>query len=661
MLHVASNRPQVLGPLPEPSADFSTYQRTQLAMVKSRFVLNAALREKAGKQAMLRNKDNPVDWLEKELKADYAIAPEVLRISLKGDDPDELLTMVSAVVQAYLKEIVHKEKTRRNHHLEQLEDLFAKFDQSLKRKREMLAALAKRAGAKDSQVLALRHQFAMKRLNMEQENLAKLKSELLGKEARLRTLEAEVQAKAQTAVPQSVLDRHVDNDPVVADQQSRLTILEKEIERHRARLNPRNAEAHLKRMGLTSELAAARAALAKLRDKVRPEIARQLRERLTREDEARIAQLKREIAILKDHEAILDGLVERWTKETRDINETSVDLESVKGEIQQTEEMASRVGRQMDALKVELLAPERITLLEEPFVTATQDEKKQIILTGLAALGLFCLVVMGIGYQEFRARRIGTAEEVVQGLGLRLLGSLPVLPNQRTPRLLAGDSARQQHQVKILTESIDATRTMLLHAARTDSKRVVMVTSALGGEGKTSLAGHLAASLARAGYRTLLADGDLRRPALHRLFDVPLDPGFNELLRGEVHLAEVIRTTMADRLWVIPGGRWDDGVSQVLAQGDVAGIFQQLKTNYDFVVVDSSPALLVADSLLIAQRVDAVLFSVLRDVSLLPAVYSAYQKFTALGVPILGAVANGTQSPVYASDYQYYAAPAVVK
>ena len=71
--------------------------------------------------------------------------------------------------------------------------------------------------------------------------------------------------------------------------------------------------------------------------------------------------------------------------------------------------------------------------------------------------------------------------------------------------------------------------------------RVVMVTSATSGEGKTSLAAHLAASLARAGHKTLLLDGDLRKPTTHLIFDLPIGPGFSEALRGEVDVAAAVR------------------------------------------------------------------------------------------------------------------------
>src|SRR5207237_10799694 len=108
-----------------------------------------------------------------------------------------------------------------------------------------------------------------------------------------------------------------------------------------------------------------------------------------------------------------------------------------------------------------------------------------------------------------------------------------------------------------MTESVDAVRSMILHAARVDGIRTVMVTSAVAGEGKTSLSCHLACSLARAGRKTLLLDCDLRNPAAHRLFELPGEPGLCEVLRGAVPLADVIHVTPAATLCMIPAGTVD--------------------------------------------------------------------------------------------------------
>src|SRR5262249_43361439 len=102
LLSVNSNRPVVLFPTHEPTPEFATYQKTQVALIKSRLVLNAALRQPgAAELSVIRQQRDPVAWLESELQVDYTLGPEVLRIALTGDRPDELAVLVNAVTDAY--------------------------------------------------------------------------------------------------------------------------------------------------------------------------------------------------------------------------------------------------------------------------------------------------------------------------------------------------------------------------------------------------------------------------------------------------------------------------------------------------------------------------------------------------------------------------------
>jgi capsular exopolysaccharide synthesis family protein len=186
-----------------------------------------------------------------------------------------------------------------------------------------------------------------------------------------------------------------------------------------------------------------------------------------------------------------------------------------------------------------------------------------------------------------------------------------------------------------------------------DGPRVVLVTSAVGGEGKTTLASHLAASLARAWRKTLFIDGDLRNPAAHQQFGLPAGPGFAEALRGEVEFGDAVRPTPLSRLWVLTAGKCDNHALQALAQEGLGGAFERLKEQYDFLVVDTSPVLPVPDALLLGQHADAVLLAVLRDVSRLPAVHYARQRLEGLGIRVLGAVVLGEKVETYHRPIQY--------
>jgi capsular exopolysaccharide synthesis family protein len=233
---------------------------------------------------------------------------------------------------------------------------------------------------------------------------------------------------------------------------------------------------------------------------------------------------------------------------------------------------------------------------------------------------------------------------------------MPRLP-ARGRGLPGAEDSRLAALNRLLTESVDAARTVILHAARRTARRVVMITSAVAGEGKTTLSAHLAASLARAGWRTLLVDADFRHPSLGPIFGLADQAGLSEVLRGEADMREVRQPGPLEGLWVIPAGRCDLRSMKALAHGALRGLFDQVRNDYDLILVDSAPILPVADSQLIAQAVDGVILSALREVSRLPLIHSAYQRLMMFDVGMIGAVVHGAEVSTYGSVYPSLPAP----
>jgi Mrp family chromosome partitioning ATPase len=151
-----------------------------------------------------------------------------------------------------------------------------------------------------------------------------------------------------------------------------------------------------------------------------------------------------------------------------------------------------------------------------------------------------------------------------------------------------------------------------------------------------------------------LIDGDLRKPSICRAFDLPAEPGLSEVLRAEVTLETALLPTTISDLFVLPAGVCDERATQRLARGEIGPIFTRLKEQFDYVIVDSSPLLAVTDGLLLAKHADAVLFSILREVSRVPMVQAAYQRLTMIGVHVLGAVMTGVSDGLYGDHYRYY-------
>lgn len=181
-----------------------------------------------------------------------------------------------------------------------------------------------------------------------------------------------------------------------------------------------------------------------------------------------------------------------------------------------------------------------------------------------------------------------------------------------------------------------------------------MVTSAKAGEGKTTISVSLAASLGRCGRRTLLIDGDLRRPNVHRLLDMPLDKGLAEVLRGEATLQEVIRPSRATGMWMMSAGHCDQISLQALTKNVLAQLFETLRTEFDSIVVDTGPVLAVVDPLLLGQHCDGAILSIVHQVSQITPVYETCERLKATGIRVLGCVVNGTPRSAFGLYHGYY-------
>jgi capsular exopolysaccharide synthesis family protein len=642
------------------TSDPNTFQRTLVAYIKDRSILSYALSrpEVAGLptlKELVADGADLEDYLQKTVTATFREGSELLEISLSGGRPDDLATIVNAIVDSYMTLVVEEGKRERLARLNELEKLWNRYQNELKMKRKSLEDLVSSVGSPDELSLALASQSKTSQLAVAESELMRARSDLMKVRAELSAPEAAVDAApapdpAQGAPPD--VEALVEKDPEVLQARS---AVDAAASRYRKLAGTVRDRSDPSLMHVARQWQAARGALDGARMAARKAIAARPQGAALDEPGARRVKLVAQAQVLEGYQEALKQHIGQLQAEIKGLGKGGVDLETERQGLTIASDFAKRVGAEVEAVKVELNAPDRIRVLNRAKPPRLLDDSKRIKLVAAASFGSFALALFGVAFLEFRARRVDAVDDVITHLGIELVGALPALParggNAARQAALTADRKRQS----CLVESIDATRTLLLHASRAEAIRVVMVTSAVKGEGKTSLSAHLAASLARAGRRTLLIDGDLRRPAVHRLFDVAATPGLCEVLRGEALACDVVRPTPAVGLSLIAAGRCDPMALQALARGDMAEAFRTVRDDYDFVVVDSAPILPVADSLLIGQEVDAVLFSVLRDVSRIPAVHAARERLSVLGVRILGAVLSGVRSDGYHSYEYYYA------
>jgi hypothetical protein len=373
-LHVAREQPRVLADVfpghRDSDAEFESYRRTQATMIKSRLVLNAALQEPSkaddpdstavGNLKLLKDQPDPFAWLEAHLLADYSAGPEILTVSLSGNDPSELVAVVNGVTRAYLREVVDKEQQDRFAVLDKLKAILTNIELRLRDKKKALRAVAEMAGANDPANLSVKQRLALEQLAASQREFTDLKSEL-----RRLSIEAAAEGTTEVKVPGSVLSREVEKDPLVQKYQARETELEERLDEI-ARTQPKDGQVLAQKT--RSELDSVRQALEERRKRVRAKVEPRLREQLADEARDRASQREARRKYLMRLQTQLEEEINSLAGDTHSLNKKGLDMEDLRKEVVQKEEIASRIGMQAEILSVNRDAPPRVRLIESATV-----------------------------------------------------------------------------------------------------------------------------------------------------------------------------------------------------------------------------------------------------------------------------------------------------
>jgi polysaccharide biosynthesis transport protein len=628
----------------EPVPEILDHQRNQIAMVKSRLVLNSALKDrKVADLSLLRDKADPIEWLERELQADFQIAPEVMRIVLVGDEPADMVVLVNVIREAYYREILEKERADRNDRLTLLNQSLQRYDSQLRTRKEEQRKFEKLAGGRDPGIRGLVQAFMQQQLNWAERELLQTQSDLRRCRSDYAVSQSAEKGLETVPVSEALLDDHLSKEPSV--QASRASIQNLQVVLEDTIKVAQEGENSAKAGEIRKKIADAQQSMILLRKKIMPGVLEELKQRNHFEAVRTVQQLQSRIGILEEDEKILTKEVDQIRLAIKEKADNVGKADAEREDMANLEDTVKRISAEAAALEFELQAPIRYRVLEEAIVLKPTDNKRVFLISGGAGLSTLAIVLLMFALTEFKTRRLDGPDQVVFGLGLPLVGSIPDISNH--------DADQIGGEQSVLNEAVDTVRTILLRADEHEKMRVVLITSAQSGEGKTSLSTRLAASLAQVGYSTLLIDGDLRNPIAHRVFDLERGPGFCDVLRREVALDDVIRETNVGRLSMITAGRWSGDATRALAQDGTRQLIEGLRDRFDFIIIDSSPVLPVVDPLLLGKYSDGAILSVLREVSRMPNIFAAYQRLSAGGVRVIGAVMSGVKADQYGGYYEY--------
>ena len=382
---------------------------------------------------------------------------------------------------------------------------------------------------------------------------------------------------------------------------------------------------------------------------------------LTRAKAQAIAELKTRQAEAKQALRSAEEEFSRTERAQIELGDTSVAFRSLKTEADSKDQnYRALLARLNDAKTVKNIENvpvrplDRATLNPYPF----SPDKAQITKTSVM-IGILVFLGVAVGL-SFIDDRVKSAWDVESFIGANLLGIIPDLAsmkNEEKYTLLADDK-----QTPGVEAFLSVYSSIKIHS-KLDFPKSILVTSTIPGEGKTLISCNVAGSFARHGKKTLLVDGDLRRPMLHRHFkqqnNAGLIPWFEGggALEGDLSsnpLLGIIKVT--DNLSLLCSGGRSKVPTELLENPLFGQLLERLKREYDLVIVDSPPLGAVTDSLLIAERIDEVIYVCRFN--------RAYRKHIRLYMralrsgknEVLGVVLNGL-SPrriEYYSNYRYY-------
>ena len=304
----------------------------------------------------------------------------------------------------------------------------------------------------------------------------------------------------------------------------------------------------------------------------------------------------------------------------------------------------------------------KLQILDETGIPS--DTRKEVVIRGSYKRGALQGIILSgliLCLYAFLKRTVHSKEQINKKINLHDLGSLPYVKMKKrknaknnsltllNSRLDPGyEEAVRRLRIRVMTE-----------AEKEDGGGVIMVTSSVPGEGKTTVAVNLALAIAKQGKSVILADCDPRNPSVAAVMnDTEKYPGISAVLRGDVTLKQAM--THADipdtRLRILYGGEPDEDGASLLGSGKMQKIVEAMREAADYVILDSAPSELLADASLLAKFVDSVLYVVRCDYTKMAKIKTGIETFMMRDVKIMGYVFNADtarQSGRYGYGYGY--------
>jgi len=626
-VYTATSRLYVVPDLADPGAQIGwrerskNYLSTQCELLASAPILDrVAQRPDVQKMETFVGVRAIAPALKHQLKVALGNKDDLIEVSLDSTNPEEAAAVVNAVVESYVAYQSSQKRTSATEMLKILRREKEAREQELADKRLAVVNFKRQ----NPELSFQDHEGGIILRRLAQLSEAKTT-------AQLQVMEAKAAYESvRAALSDPLRRRQVATSLAVDDTQTA-------ADRGRAEIQSALYEAQVKLVIMRRQLAPGHHSVTALADSI-VELQRALNQMDLELATARLASLEQAAVAATQRLTSIEEAFQKQQQEASALNSSAAELAILESSVQQAQKLVDGIearikelglGGETGALNVTVL---------EPAVAADEPSKprKPLVLVAAGLLG----VVLGSFLAFVLAstdKKLRSSQQVEDVLGVPVLTSVPWVKRRwSTPggALRPGSEAADAYRV---------VRAALQFGNRGHAVKTLLVTSAVKGEGKSTLAANLAVAMAQGGERTLLIDADLRRPSLHETFKVENVAGLSTILEGKFYCRDGICRTGIDGLDLLPSGPVPSNPAAMLSSVRFRGLLSQLSKGYDRIVLDAPPVLGMADALVLGALCDTTLLVVRAEVSDRRTTEAALAALVNIGVRSLATVVNGAR------------------
>lgn len=574
--------------------------------------------------------NHAVEVAKKNLDITASHDSRIIQIAYTSTDPVLAAQFVNTLSQAFIDQSVDSRRAAAQQIQDWLSPQLQEMRNKISRSEADLEGYTHSVGL---QFTTGQESIEEGRLRLIQDELSKAQADRISKEAEYQTMTAGTSQMSEQT-------------PALQDYTSKLTDLRRQLADLESILQPQSYKVVRLRAQISQLEAAVRAENKRIRDQAEEQYHTAQR----REQDLTGAYTKQAAIV-----ANLSGRVTHY-----DTLKHAVDANRQFYEAMQQRVNEARVASAIRETNIRLVGP------AEPAPTPYTPNVPLNLAIGLAS-GLILGLCAAL-YREQTNNRLRIPGDATSWLSLPELGAIPkarVQSKAAGKLLTAVDGDGQVERMtwnsgfSDVSESFRSTVASILSAAGKDgSSRALTVTSAVPGEGKTTVVSNLGIALAEIHSRVLLIDGDMRHPRLHKVFNATNNWGLSDLLQDKndvstVPLECLARKTDVPRLHLLPSGPCPEAIFALLCSERMDQLMERYRKEFDFIIIDTPPCLEFADSRILARYTEGALLVVRAEYTDKQTAQAAARRLVLDGIPVMGSVLNDWNPSAEGRPYSY--------